>query len=243
MDRMKAITSLALVAAATWLPAPFVHADLAEGLRWMQRGQMQRAYDELKESAEKGDVLAARVLGILLMRTTVVAGGKTFEARPQEAAKWLRVAADGGDRKAQRYTAAFHAGGFGVPRDPEEALRWAEKSGARTEATREQAVALATGDEAATLEIHAWLASLSGMAGQELLYPRAAINRNQWGKLVVEIDAATRAVRIDENDAGDALGIAADKAFTAALEVVAPPESLVRRKMKVRIPVEFALQH
>jgi TPR repeat protein len=243
MDRMKTIAARALLAAAACLPALSVRADLGEGLRWMQRGQMQRAYDELKESAEKGDPLAARVLGIMLMRTTSVAGGKTFEARPPEAAKWMRAAAEGGDRKAQRYTAAFYAGGFGVPRDPAEALRWTERSGARTEATREQAAALAAGDEPATLEIHAWLAGLSGMAGQELVYPRAAINRNQWGKLVVEIDPAARTVRVDENDAGDALGIASDKAFTAALEVVAPPESLVRRKVKVRIPMEFSLQH
>lgn len=232
MIRLIATTLIALFALPT-------HADLGEGLRWMSRGQMSRAYEEFKESAEKGDVLSARALGGLLLRTTTVAGGQTFEARPEEAARWLRVAAEAGDKPAARMLGSLYAGGYGVARDADKSLEWFGRTGMDPGTYLEQAGKYATGPE--QKEIAAWMAAVACNVGQQIIYPRAAYSRNLSGEVEIEVDAATRSARAIKSNAGDAITHAMELTYTRALEIAAPPETAVRNKVKTTVKLEFKL--
>lgn len=125
MRRPAAILGFGLVLAISSAAA----IDYSAGQRALRRGDLQGAYDAFKEAAEGGDVEAARRLGFILGRGLEIQGGQKIEARPEEAAKWHRVAADRGDAVSADVLGAMLAVGRGVPVDPDESLRRFKQAG------------------------------------------------------------------------------------------------------------------
>ncbi|WP_296226827.1 tetratricopeptide repeat protein [Ralstonia sp. UBA689] len=99
------------------------------------------AFDEFAEAAQRGNRLAQFDYAMMLMR------GEGTVARPEEAVKWLRRAADNQMTHAQfAYGELFERGEL-VPRSLEEANKWYERaaSGGHIEAQRALATNYFTG--------------------------------------------------------------------------------------------------
>lgn len=93
--------------------------DVQKGAQAFQAGDYKTALKESQEAADNGDADAQFLLGLLY--------GNDYDPIPQndvEAARWLRLAANQGHKRAQCILATMYAEGMGVPRDYVEAYRW-----------------------------------------------------------------------------------------------------------------------
>ena len=106
-----------------------------------EKNDFGHAFDEFAEAAQRGNRLAQFNYAMMLMR------GEGTVARPEEAVKWLRRAADNQMTHAQfAYGELFERGEL-VPRSLEEANKWYERAaaGGHTEAQRALATNYFTG--------------------------------------------------------------------------------------------------
>lgn len=98
-----------------------VAGDVQKAAQAFQTGDYKTALNESQEAADNGDAEAQFLLGLLY--------GNDYDPIPQndkEAARWLRLAANQGYRRAQRILATMYAEGTGLPQDSVEAYRWAK---------------------------------------------------------------------------------------------------------------------
>ena len=138
---MSAATSLALAA-----PSPKdAQGDAAAltqiAIAHYEHNDFGHAFDEFAEAAQRGNRLAQFNYAMMLMR------GEGTVARPEEAVKWLRRAADNQMTHAQfAYGELFERGDL-VPRSLEEANKWYERAaaGGHVEAQRALATNYFTG--------------------------------------------------------------------------------------------------
>jgi TPR repeat protein len=106
-----------------------------------EKNDFGHAFDEFAEAAQRGNRLAQFNYAMMLMR------GEGTVARPEEAVKWLRRAADNQMTHAQfAYGELFERGEL-VPRSLEEANKWYERAavGGHVEAQRALATDYFTG--------------------------------------------------------------------------------------------------
>ena len=106
-----------------------------------EKNDFGHAFDEFAEAAQRGNRLAQFNYAMMLMR------GEGTVARPEEAVKWLRRAADNQMTHAQfAYGELFERGEL-VPRSLEEANKWYERAaaGGHVEAQRALATNYFTG--------------------------------------------------------------------------------------------------
>ncbi len=106
-----------------------------------EKNEFGRAFEEFAEAAQRGNRLAQFNYAMMLMR------GEGTVARPEEAVKWLRRAADNQMTHAQfAYGELFERGEL-VPRSLEEANKWYERAagGGHVEAQRALATNYFTG--------------------------------------------------------------------------------------------------
>ena len=177
----------------------------------------------------------------MLMRTTRIAGSETFEARPEESARWLRVAADMDDKPAARMLASLYAGGYGVARDAEKSLDWFGRAGMALGTFLDDAGKYASGAE--QREIAAWMAAVACNNGHGIDLPRRSLRGRLGGTVDIEVDAVTRSTRVARSDAGDAITNAVDVTYARALDIAVPPESAVRHKVKTTVTVKVDFTH
>ena len=85
--------------------------------------------EAFSEEAEGGSVEAMRNLAELYL------SGSGVRRDPEEAGRWLRLAADRGDAAAQNDLGILHSEGLGVEQDHAEAVRWFRLSADQGEAT------------------------------------------------------------------------------------------------------------
>ncbi len=87
------------------------NSDNAEALLWYRR------------AAEGGMSIAQRILG-----TSYLSGTPDLPANPNEALRWLNLAAQAGDPGAMNNLGIAYGGQNGIPRDDEQALSWFKKA-------------------------------------------------------------------------------------------------------------------
>ena len=233
---MRARTS---VWVATLLWATAAHADLAEALRDYSQGEYVHMAQELKVSADAGDVLSARMLGWALEWGLQVRGRPGLEARPEEAARWYRKAADAGDKKSMEALGVLHATGHGVPRDAEESLGWFAKVREIDSTLRDCA---AYGTTAEQREVAAWVLALFAGMRRELRYPKQAVQGNIWGKSAVIFDAAANKVSITDPDTSSALNDEVLRAAEVTLARTPAPPAAIRHHATARYDANFELR-
>lgn len=112
------------------MPPPQAEAELREGVRLYERGQMAAAQRIFERLAEAGLPAAHYDLAVMHLR------GELPFASPRQALRWMRMAADGGFVTAQYGLGELLEGGGGVRRDLAESQRWYERAaqGGSTEA-------------------------------------------------------------------------------------------------------------
>lgn len=142
---------LALATSAAILPAlaatspAQAHSDAAAltqiAIAHYEQNDFGHAFDEFAEAAQRGDRLAQFDYAMMLMR------GEGTVARPEEAVKWLRRAADNQMTHAQFAYGELYERGELVPRSLEEANKWYERAatGGHVEAQRALATNYFTG--------------------------------------------------------------------------------------------------
>ena len=204
--------------------------DFSAGQRALRRGDLQAAYEAFKEAAEEGDVESARRLGFMLGRGIEIQGGQKLEARPSEASKWHRVAADKDDKVSADVLGAMLAVGRGVPRNPEEALRRFAQAGRNLESYANTA---ARYPEADRPEIMAWFIALRVVRDRE-------IRRLRWvgesGKVELEIYAEPPHVAVRESTSPRLSEYVVD--YGKEILDLAPPPPAARRE-KIVVALEF----
>jgi uncharacterized protein len=112
-----------------------VPKDDAEAVSWFRKANEQsaalKAYNAgdfalalktFRPLAEKGQVMAAYILGLMYANAQGVTENYT------EALKWLQKAAEQGEAKAQFSVGVIYAKGLGVPQNYAEALKWYRRS-------------------------------------------------------------------------------------------------------------------
>ncbi|MGM3274925.1 tetratricopeptide repeat protein [Ralstonia sp. 24A2] len=106
-----------------------------------EQNEFGHAFDEFAEAAQRGNRLAQFNYAMMLMR------GEGTVARPEEAVKWLRRAADNQMTHAQFAYGELYERGELVPRSLEEANKWYERAatGGHVEAQRALATNYFTG--------------------------------------------------------------------------------------------------
>jgi hypothetical protein len=119
---VRALVAAALLALAACATVPG-DSSFEAGRMAFTRGDLQVAYADFREAADKGDVRAQKTLGTMLDHGVEIQGGQKLEARPEEAARWYRKAADSGDAQAANQLAVMYTYGRGVPVDYAEAMR------------------------------------------------------------------------------------------------------------------------
>ena len=203
-------------------------ADFDVGMRLLRRGDVVQAYDELKESAEAGHVLAARALGQMLERGVQIQGGARIDPRLPEAAQWYRKAAEGGDKISAELLAAMYATGRGVTHDPREALKWFAAGGRQP--TPQILDAVAQHDPAERDLMLAWALALELGTARGLSYPRDARRAGDQGLVWLRFHASEGTVEIlDKTDAAESLRAATLAAAQSALAFTqAPPPARAR---------------
>jgi TPR repeat protein len=101
-------------------------AGLKEGLEAAAAKDYERIYREMKPLAEAGNSIAQSYVGWLY------AIGKGVRQDDAEAVKWLELAANGNDRRAQTHLGAYYVrGGRGVSTDYRAAMKWYERAAAQ----------------------------------------------------------------------------------------------------------------
>ncbi len=93
-------------------------ADTAAGVAAFKEKDYQKAYQEWKAAAEKGNAEAQFDLGLLYAQGLGVRRDLT------EAAKWYQKSADQGNGEAQFALGQMYSRGWGTPRDAADAVRW-----------------------------------------------------------------------------------------------------------------------
>jgi len=227
---------VACFASVVALVVTLTHADLQEALRWYEMGQYTRMYDELKGPAEEGNVTAARTLGWMLEWGIQTRGRQGLEARPEEAARWYRKAADAGDKTAIEAMGVLYATGHGVPRDPEESIRWFSKV---REVDGPMKDVAGYGTLAEQREIAAWFMALGVAVRRVVRFPRDAIRGNNFGKVILLFDAATGTVTVRESDSVTLLRDEGERAGRNALEHTPAPPAAVRHKATATIELIY----
>ena len=99
--------------------------QIEDGIAAYQRGDYKTALPLLKPTAEKGDVHAQGLIGIMY---------NTGQGVPKdyiEGTKWTRMAAEGGLAEAQSDLGNIYLGGKGVPKDYVEATKWFKRAAAQ----------------------------------------------------------------------------------------------------------------
>jgi len=209
-----------------------VWADYSVGQRALRRGDLQAAYEGFKEAAEAGDAEAAKRLGLMLGRGIEIHGGQKLAARPEEAAKWHRVAADLGDPVSADILGAMLAVGRGVPRDPEEALRRFKQAGRETEDTLKWVERY---PEADRVEIAAWFLAIYAAKDHEVKRLRPV---GQSGDVVVEIRTNPPGVAVHEG-APPILADYVTEFCKEILELASPPPAARRAKVSQQLTFRF----
>lgn len=123
---------LALLFAASLAAVAGPQEDFAAGDAAYRRGDVRGAIASLRKSADAGHVRAQVLLGSIL----------DAAEQDEEAARYLRMAADQGDAEGSYLLAALYASGEGVPIDQAKARQLLE--GAAGRGHRESVFALAT---------------------------------------------------------------------------------------------------
>ena len=207
-------------------------AELYHGMRALQRGDLQGAYKELKLAAEEGNVMAARALGGMLHRGVDIRGGQKMEARPEEAVKWFRMAAEKGDVGSAEMLGVIHGVGRGIPRDPAESLSWFRRAGKDVEAALKDKY-----PEGEREEIAAWILAYNTSMRRELKPPR---NSGRAGtiELVVHADSG----KIEVTGSGGASGYMVDgvQAYgKEGLELAPPPPAAVKHAVRLSFTIDY----
>ena len=117
---MGRLLALALLAAAVALPA--AADDWHRGVRALEHGREEKAFHIFERSAKRGDPRSQHSLGTLYLQ------GRGTEKDPEEAARWLLLAAQAGIAGSQAQLGMLYSQGEGVEEDPEEAARWLRKA-------------------------------------------------------------------------------------------------------------------
>jgi TPR repeat protein len=112
-----------------------VPKDEAEAVNWFRKaneqGKALKAYNSgdfafalktFRPLAEKGQVMAAYILGLMY------ANGQGVSENYPEALKWLQKAAEQGEAKAQFSVGVIYAKGLGVPQNYADAFKWYRRS-------------------------------------------------------------------------------------------------------------------
>ncbi len=103
--------------------APTVEAgDWHRGVEALENEHHEAAYYIFLRSAQKGDARSAHALGTLYLH------GMGTDKDLDEAARWLRAAADAGLANSQAELAGMYARGEGVEQNPETAAFWFRKA-------------------------------------------------------------------------------------------------------------------
>jgi len=224
------ISRAAVLAVVLALASDAALADISAGQRALRRGDLQAAYEGFKEAAEEGDAEAAKRLGFMLGRGMEIQGGQKLEARPEEAAKWHRIAADRGDATSADVLGAMLAVGRGVPRDSEEALRRFAQAGRNVDSFKKTAERY---PEADRVEITAWLIALRVVRDRE-------IKRLRWvgesGRVSLELHAEPPRVEVVESTSPKLSDYVID--YGKDILDLAPPPPAARRE-KVVVALEF----
>ena len=95
-----------------------VASDQYNALAAYDRGDYPRALEFYRPLADKGQLMAEYMLGMMY------ANGQAVPQSYSEAMKWLRKAADDGEAKAQFNIGVLYVKGLGTPKDLAEASKW-----------------------------------------------------------------------------------------------------------------------
>jgi len=115
-------TLIILAAICSLILLPAARADMSVGVEAFAVKDYKRAYREFETAWKAGDPKAAYNLGMMH------GGGYGIGSSKMEAAKWYRLAADGGVAEAQNIMGAWYQRGVGVRKDPYMALEMYIKS-------------------------------------------------------------------------------------------------------------------
>ncbi len=97
-------------------------AGVDEGAAAYNRGDYATALREFRPLAERGDVKAQFILGVMY------ANGQGVPQDYAEAVKWYRKAAEQGNAEAQHDLGLMYGEGLGVPQDYARAVKWYRKA-------------------------------------------------------------------------------------------------------------------
>ena len=226
---MKRILAM-LVALALWGTA--CAAELYHGMRALQRGDLQGAYRMLKESAEEGDVMAARALGGMLHRGVDIQGGQKMEARPEEAVKWFRMAAEKGDIGSAEMLGVMFGVGRGIPRDPRESLAWFRRAGKDVDAALIEKY-----PEGEREEIAAWILAYGTSMRRELKPPR---NRGRAGTIEVIVHADSGKIEVSGSDGASGHMVEGVEAYgKQGLELSPPSPAAVKHGVRLNYTINY----
>jgi uncharacterized protein len=119
-----------------------VPKDPAEALKWLNlskeqedalaaynHGDYETALKVIRPRAEKGQVLAEYILGLMY------ANGQGVAESYPEAMKWLQKAGEQGEAKAQFSVGVIYSKGLGMPKNDAEAFKWYRRSADQGNAT------------------------------------------------------------------------------------------------------------
>ena len=214
------------LAAAALLFLPLVGlAEYYIGQRAMRRGDLQTAYREYKSAAENGDVVAARVLGMLLSHDTEIVGGQKLARNLEESVKWYRVGAEKGDTISADLLGARLAVGRGVAVNAEESLRWFRAAGRDVDATLARVnPSYPVADRG---EIAAWFLAIHALMKHEVK-PLRGRWREGKASLVLHADGP-RALVAGDPPAG--IRDAFEDYVRHVLEAAPPPPAAVRNRV------------
>ncbi|NOX75427.1 MAG: sel1 repeat family protein [Gammaproteobacteria bacterium] len=109
---------LAMLALATSVVSGPLTAGLDEGTRAMREGQYQKAFQEWKPLADKGEVTVQAAIAVMYH------AGRGVAQDYQQAFKWYRKAAEKGNVAAQANLAVMYFRGLGVAADKVLAYVW-----------------------------------------------------------------------------------------------------------------------
>ena len=102
-------------------------ADWDKGLEAHQRGDIESAFREWSDSAEKGHADSQYNVGLMYLNGAEQTGKVIVERDLDKAVRMISLAASQDQQDAMYYVGLFYIGDFGIPQDPHQAYCWFER--------------------------------------------------------------------------------------------------------------------
>jgi TPR repeat protein len=127
----------ACLAAVSLGASPLAHADIPGALKALASGNYSAAAEQLRPSAENGDIASQLALGQVLRNPS------NPQRMPEEALRWFTRAAEQNSAEGSYWLGVMHRLGEGVPRDYEQSMKYWRAAAAAGSANAQGALAQA----------------------------------------------------------------------------------------------------